>query len=336
MSRRPVSQAACAPPPKGAAPSAPAHQPAPTERRLPARPFALLMVMILIAATAAPLHASDEHGHDEPAPVPFTVADFERFGVRIATAGPGLIDTGVELPGEVRPNPERTAHLAAQFAGRVREVRKRVGDTVRAGDVLAIIESDTLAPYPLTTALDGVVVDQHVAPGEAVGPGNVAFVVADLGTVWVEINVYQKDLAAVRPGERVRVIAGHGIADGEGTVSYVSPVLDQATRTAVARVVLPNPTGAWRPGLFVTARVLDPQPAAVVVPRAALQRMNGATVVFLVDGDAIVPRPVRIGRGGRERVEIVAGLAAGERYADDGTFLLKAELGAGAGGHDDH
>ena len=341
MKRSLATPADRAPALEGAAPSAPVAQgdggpiqQAPPERRHPSSRAAILLLTML--ALAAPLRASDDHDHDEPAPAPFTVADFERFGVRIATAGPGLVDTGVELPGEVRPNPERTAHLAAQFAGRVREVRKRVGDTVRAGDVLAVIESDTLAPYPLTTALDGVVVDQHVAPGETVGPGSVAFVVADLGTVWVEISVYQKDLAAVRPGERVQVIAGHGIADAEGTVSYVSPVLDQATRTAVARVVLPNPSGAWRPGLFVTARVLDPQPAAVVVPRTALQRMDGATVVFVVDGETVTPRPVRLGHSGRQRVEIIAGLAAGERYADDGTFLLKAELGAGAGGHDEH
>jgi cobalt-zinc-cadmium efflux system membrane fusion protein len=292
--------------------------------------------LVLLALLRPAAHA-DEHGHDheEPQAAPFTVADFARFGVRIATAGPGLVDSGVELPGEVRPNAERTAHIAAQFPGRVREVRKRIGDTVRAGETLAIIESDTLAPYPLIPAFDGVVLDQQATPGETVGPGAPAFVVADLSTVWVEINVYQKDLAAVRIGERVQVLAGHGIGDAEGTVSYVSPVLDQATRTAIARVVLPNPSGAWRPGLFVTARVLDPQSVAVVVPRAAVQRMGGAPVVFVVDGDHILPRSVHLGRSGPRFVEITAGLAAGERYADDGTFLLKAELDAGAGG-DEH
>ena len=291
---------------------------------------------IALIALLAPLARADEHGHEhEESPSAFTVADFARFGVRIATAGPGVVDGGVELPGEVRPNAERTAHIAAQFPGRVREVRKRVGEPVRAGETLAIIESDTLAPYPLVAAFDGVVVDQHATPGETVGPGAPAFVVADLTTVWVEINVYQKDLAAVRVGERVQVLAGHGIGDAEGTVSFVSPILDQATRTAIARVVLPNPTGTWRPGLFVTARVLDPQDAAVVVPRVALQRMGGAPVVFVVDGEHVVPRPVRLGRSGRQFAEITHGLAAGERYADDGTFLLKAELEAG-GGDDEH
>ncbi|MBX3026773.1 efflux RND transporter periplasmic adaptor subunit [bacterium] len=291
-------------------------------------------LLLVLAAAAPPLGAdAAPAGHEDSH---FTVADFERFGVRFASAGPGMVDTGVELPGEVRPNAERTAHVAAQFAGRVREVRVRVGDAVRAGQTLAIVESDTLAPYPLTTAFDGTVIDQHVTPGETVGPGAPAFVVADLATVWVEINVYQKDLAAVRIGERVRVLGGHGVGEADGAVSFISPVLDQATRTAIARVVLANATGLWRPGLFVTAHVLDPQPAAVVVPRSAVQRMGGAPVVFVVDGDRVEPRPVRLGRSGRQRVEIVDGLAAGTRYAEDGTFLLKAELEADESGHDDH
>lgn len=294
------------------------------------------ILCLLLLLGAAPLARGADEAPSGHAASPFTVADFERFGVRFASAAPGMVDTDVELPGEVRPNAERTAHLAAQFPGRVREVRARVGDAVRAGQTLAIIDSDTLAPYPLTTAIDGTVIDRHVTAGETVGPGAPAFVVADLDTVWVEINVYQKDLAAVRIGERVRVLGGHGIGDAEGTVSYVSPVLDQATRTAIARVVLPNATGMWRPGLFVTAQVLDPQPAAVAVPRTAVQRMGGAPVVFVADGERVAPRPVRLGRAGRRWVEIVDGLAAGQRYAADGSFLLKAELEADESGHDDH
>ena len=157
---------------------------------------------------------------------------------------------------------------------------------------------------------------------------------ADLSTVWVEINVYQKDLAAVRTGERVQVLAGHGIGDAEGTVSYVSPMLDQATRTAIARVVLPNPSGAWRPDVHPLAHAFAVRAHVPSVRRVQVdevQRMGGAPVVFVVDGDHVVPRPVHLGRSGARFVEITAGLAAGERYADEGTFLLKAELDAGAG-----
>ncbi len=278
-------------------------------------------------------NSEDPHGHGAEA-AHFTVAEFERFGVSLATAGPGLVDAGVELPGEVRPNGDRTAHLAAPFAGRAREVRVSAGDVVRAGTVLAIIESATLAPYPLTAPFDGTIVDRHVAAGETVTPERPAFVLADLTTVWVELSVYQKDLAAVRVGERVHLSAGAPAGEAESTVVRISPVLDQATRTASARCVLPNPDGTWRPGLFVTASLLDPQPAAIVVPRTAMQRLDGATVVFVVSGDTFAPRPVRVGRTGRLRAEIVDGLAAGERYAAAGTFLLKAELSAG--GDDPH
>ena len=97
--------------------------------------------------------------------------------------------------------------------------------------------------------------------------------------------------------------------------------------------VLPNPDGVWRPGLFVTAHVFEPVAAAVVVPRRALQTFEGATVVFVVEGDHFAPRPVTVGVVGRTRAEVTDGLAAGDRYADESAFLVKAELAKGEGGH---
>ena len=113
---------------------------------------------------------------------------------------------------------------------------------------------------------------------------------------------------------------------GFGRGSFVSPIVDQATRTAMARTVLPNTTGSWRPGMFVTAHVLDPLEAPVVVPRSALQRHEGRPVVFVVAGDVFEPRPVTVGQEGRTTAEIRAGLAVGERYAATRSFLVKAEL----------
>ena len=83
-----------------------------------------------------------------------------------------------------------------------------------------------------------------------------AYVVADLRSVWVDLRVYQKDLPLVRPGQPVVIAAGHGIPDAQGTIAYVGPLVGEQTRTALARVVLPNPNGHWRPGLFVTGNVV--------------------------------------------------------------------------------
>jgi cobalt-zinc-cadmium efflux system membrane fusion protein len=254
--------------------------------------------------------------------------------VTVATAGPGTVDLGVELPGEVRPDADRIAHIAPRFAGLVREVRVSVGDRVRAGQVLAVVESEHLAPFEVRAAFDGTVIDKHIAPGEAVGREDVAFIVADLSAVWVIVDVYQDALPLVRAGRSVRIVASHGGLEAEGTVAFVSPIVDQATRTAQARVVLPNADGAWRPGLFVTATVYDPIDAGIVIPRRAVQTLDGASVVFVVDGDHFAPRPVLLGRVGRSRLEVVQGLTAGQRVADGQSFLVKAELGKGEAGHD--
>jgi cobalt-zinc-cadmium efflux system membrane fusion protein len=296
----------------------------------------VLLRVTLLACLTSRADATDEHGHEahEPTARVFTVEEFERAGVRLAVAGPGEVDVGIELPGEVRPNADRIAHVAARYPGIVREVRKYVGDTVHAGDVLATIESEQLATFEVRAAFAGTVIDKHVAPGEAVTRDEPAFIVADLSTVWVTIAVYQSVLPHVRLGEPVSIAAGHGGPEAEGSIAYVSPVVDQATRTATARVVLPNPDGAWRPGLFVTATVFDPVPAPVVVPRTALQTFEGKPTVFVVEGERFRPRPVTLGRMGRTRLEVTAGLAPGDRYAADGSFLVKAELAKGEAGHE--
>jgi cobalt-zinc-cadmium efflux system membrane fusion protein len=276
-----------------------------------------------------------EPAASEPA-TRFRVADFERAGVTLAIAGPGVVDFSVELPGEVRPNADRTAHIAPRFAGAVREVRVGIGDRVRANEVLAVVESDTLARYELRAAFDGIVVDKHVVPGEVVGRDTTTFIIADLATVWIDISVYQQDLGSVRAGRPVRITAGDDIADTEAVIDYVSPIVDQATRTATARAVVPNPDGRWRPGRFVTAHVLDPRDAAIVVPRSALQPHEGRPVLFVVAGDGFEPRPVTVGTIGRTTAEIVAGLSLGERYAATNSFLVKAELEKAAGEADEH
>jgi len=296
------------------------------------------MLAGMVALTAPALASGDAEGpphaarHEEGRG--FTVEEFGRYGVTLAVAGPGTVDRGIELPGEVRPNGDRIAHVAPRFPGIVRMVRAHTGDQVRAGTVLAVVESEHLAPFELRAAFDGTVIAKHIAPGEAVGPDHTAFIVADLSTVWVTIDVYQEALPLVGTGRPVRLVASQGGLETDGTVAYVSPIVEQTTRTAQARVVLPNPDGQWRPGLFVTATVYDPIDAPVVVPRRAVQMLEGRPTVFVAAGEYFAPRPVTLGDTGRTRVAVTRGLAAGERIADEHSFLVKAELAKNEGGHD--
>lgn len=278
----------------------------------------------------------DEH-RDEDA-IQLSDAVVQEFGIEVGVASAGSVARTVVLPAEIQPNEERLAHIAPRFPGIARDVKKRVGDSVKAGDTLAIIEaSETLSPYSLKTQIDGIIVERHITRGEPVSQerGRV-FTVADLSEVWVDISVYQKHLNDVKLGQKVSVSAGHGLTPATAAISYVSPVVDEATRTATARIVLPNPDGAWRPGLFVTALVeLERVEVAVAVPRTALEQVEGETVVFVKDDDEFEPRPVTLGLQGSDVVEVTRGLKAGETYVTQGGFTLKSELAREelSGGH---
>ncbi len=300
-----------------------------------------LLVLALACGSAdspASEHAHEAHKHAEEREhdkgLVLSAEQRERYRVSVAIAGPGPIDSGHELLGEVRANGDRLAHIVPRFPGIVQDVRRSAGDTVQAGDVLAVVESsESLVSYELKTLIDGVVIEKHLTLGEAAGRDEPAFVVADLSTVWVELSLYQKDFGRVRPGLGVRVqaVAGGMAADGE--VSYVAPAIDPETRTATARVVLQNPERVWRPGMFVTARALDSTPAAVLVPSDAVHLLEGQRIVFVETASGFVPRVVVLGREGTSHLEIAAGLDAGERVATGNTFLLKAELGKSSAEH---
>jgi cobalt-zinc-cadmium efflux system membrane fusion protein len=220
------------------------------------------------------------------------------------------------------------AHLVPRYEGVVTEVRAGIGDRVRAGQVLARIEnSATLVTFPVTTMLAGVVIDRTLSLGEAVGRDKPVFVVADLDTVWVDIAVYLRDLEQVAVGQPVTVLCGRHDEPVQDHIDYVSPVVDEATRTATARVVMANHDLHWRPGMFATARVLvDETEVPVAVPPSALLLLDGRSSVFVQTGDGFAPRPVVVGRTTDELVEIAAGLAPGETYVVRNGFTLKAEL----------
>ena len=188
-------------------------------------------------------------------------------------------------------------------------------------------KGEGLAWYSLRAPFDGTVIDRHITLGEKLGDDAEAFTVADLSTVWVNLSVYQKDLPNVRKGQAVLVSAGPGVPDAKGTIAFVSPIVDEATRTCQVRVVLPNPAGRWRPGLFVSATVAVGQSSArVVVPRSAVQDLNGRNVVFVPAEGGFLPRSVQMGTSDAQGVEIVSGLPAGYWYVSRGAFELKAKV----------
>ncbi len=293
-----------------------------------------VMIAISMAGSAAWSQERDEHGHEGERIVKLTVEEMREFGIEVDVAAGGVIELYLSLPAEVRPNDDRLAHIVPRFSGIVTEVHAQLGDQVERGQTLATIESDeSLAPFELKTLISGTVISKHITLGEAASRERDTFVIADLRTVWVDITVYQRDLDRIRTGQTAAIFVGHGRSGVSGTISYITPVVDEATRTATARIVLPNKDGRWRPGMFVTAEILlERVNAGVAIPKTALQTLDSHAVVFVETGEGFEAREVTLGRAGGQFVEVLGGLEPGERYVTTGGFTLKAELGKEAFG----
>jgi len=253
-------------------------------------------------------------------------------GIELATAGPAVLRDSLLLNGMVQPNQESLVQVTPRFPGIVREVRKRIGDQVQKGDVLAIVESNqSLTPYELKASLAGTVIDRQTTLGEYVSEQKPAFVVADLSTVWIDFSVYRRDLGRAHVGDQVFIDPADGRPPIEAKISYLSPVGSSETQSALARATVANPDQRLRPGLFVTGRLtLSERNVAVAVKSSALQTIDNQTVVFVRNGDKFEAREVEIGERDPQLAEITFGVLEGDKYAARNSFILKSEMGKGA------
>lgn len=336
-------------------------------------------------------------------------------GITINTVGPREMVTTLELPGEVKADETRLAHVVPRLPGVMTEVLKKEGDRVRQGELIATLDSreladaksaylaasqhveftritvereealwkkkisaerdyldakrafdeatlnhrlatqklivlgvpaavvsglasapaESMARYEIRSPLDGMVIERNATVGEAVTAEERIFSVADLSSIWVDVTVYAKDLGAVHQGQEATVISTDLGTDVRGRVSYVGPLVGQETRAATARIVLPNPGSRWRPGLFVTVRLVrEATTVPLAVAAEAIQTFRDWQVVFVKYGDWFEARPLELGRSDGQWVEVLKGLAPGDQYAAANSFAVKAEIGKLGATHD--
>ncbi|HEU4692506.1 MAG TPA: efflux RND transporter periplasmic adaptor subunit [Vicinamibacterales bacterium] len=257
-------------------------------------------------------------------------------GIETGEVGPARIRETISLHGTIVPDPRRVFRLHARYPGIVRDVRGQIGNHVRKGELLVVVESDeSLQRYNIVSPSDGVIVtrDANVGVNTADGP---LVTVVDLSTVWVELASFQHDLGKIKPRQPVLVEDVDGHLNANGRVDNVAAVGSAASQSMTVRVVLPNPDGHWRPGLFVTGEVVvheEEVPLAVKV--TGLQDMKGKTVIFEKTGDRYEARPVAIGRRDRNFAELTGGIDAGALYVTVNSYLVKADIEKSGAEHDD-
>jgi cobalt-zinc-cadmium efflux system membrane fusion protein len=183
----------------------------------------------------------------------------------------------------------------------------------------------------VTAPIDGIVVEREVTLGQMVEPDDTLFLLMNLDQAWIAMDVYERDLAQVKLGQKVRVtVAAYADRVFEGTVANIGAVVESKTRAIKVRVALANPDGALKPGMFATALIAGSVGEAregLFVPASAVQRDGERYLVFVPRGERrYEPREIVVGHEVGELVSVERGLAEGDTVVTRGGFLLKAEL----------
>ena len=220
----------------------------------------------------------------------------------------------------------------AETAARMARLRDAARDRLRNWDIseaqLAHIGHKSSGNLVLTSPANAVVMEKPIIQGARFEAGETVLRLADLSTVWVVANVPASQAGTLRTGQPARftspTLPGEVF---EGNVSFIQPVIDAATRTLGVRIVLPNPDGTLRPGLFGNVELRsDAGPAVLTVPRSALIDSGTRRVVLVqVAEGRYAPRSVVTGQRTADSVEVLEGVAEGERVVVSANFLLDAE-----------
>ena len=188
------------------------------------------------------------------------------------------------------------------------------------------VSAATVVPAPI----DGVVTERGANVGLNVDPATKLFTVVDLSTVWVVADVYERDFSRIRVGSEAAITtSARPDSTLRGRVSYVDPQVSAGTRTAKARIEVPNPGGELRLGMYADVVVAGaPGTSTLGVPRSAVQNVGDRTVVYLAnpkEPGTFVEREVRLGQASREQVEVVSGVQPGDVVVTGGSFFVRAE-----------
>lgn len=361
----------------------------------------------------------DEGGQGPDMPVEQLAMASEQIvqsNIAVRPAEPGVLRSRLRVPGTIIPDRNRVGKVPSKVVGTVAELRKRLGEQVQAGEVIAILDSREVADakseyiaaivnfqlqqtlyqrektlwekqvsseqrllradaayreiqvrrdgakqklsalgvseeaiarlasatgdakglerYEIKAPIGGRIVEQLVDIGTPMGGEGQAhelYSIADLSMVWVELTVSPQDLPSIREGQQLLI---EGATTTSGTIIFTSPVLNQDTRSARVIASVDNRDGAWRPGSFVTADIaVSEAKADLVIPKAALQTIEGKSRVFVRTTEGFESREVGVGKDDGNDVEVLSGLKAGEVIAVANTFLLKAELGKSEAEH---
>lgn len=253
-------------------------------------------------------------------------------GLSTAIAGEGVLQERVKLYGTIVADPLRVSHIQARYPGLIRSVKPTIGARVKAGDVLATVESnESLREYPLLAPIDGVVVERHSNPGEFTAD-RVLFTLLDERVLELHLQAFPTDASKIKTGQNITISANGQQAQTK--TEYITPRHGE-TPTLEVHAPVDNSSNLWVPNQAVEGWVdIAQTPVPLMVDNRALQSFRDWQVVFIQIGDTYEIRPLELGRTDGQFTEVLGGLNAGDSYVVENSFLLKADLEKSGASHD--
>ncbi|NQZ22974.1 MAG: efflux RND transporter periplasmic adaptor subunit [Colwellia sp.] len=273
----------------------------------------------------------DEGAHnDDDGHIEITINDALKAGIINATASSGQIKKMTTVYGRSVIKPNAISQVSARFPGMITELNVNVGDFVKAGENIAEVESsDSLKRYKITAPISGVVTARYANPGELANQQPL-LTLENYEQLWVEYKIFPSQRKAIKKGQQVTVSSI--FATKKSKISHLMADKNKPFMTAI--VILDNSDELWTPGQLLTGNVVTSQvDASLVIDNRAFQEIKGKNVIFVTNKGGYETRELQLGLSDGKFSQVVSGLKAGEKYALNNSYLLKADLGKAGASH---
>lgn len=271
-----------------------------------------------------------EAKHDDNI-VTLTPENLKHVSLKTEPATLSSLGTTLKAAGRISANLNKTAKVTSTFEGRLTKLNFDLNDRVKAGDVMALVESPELLGRQLEikAPIEGVIIDRKATTGELVDKAKEIYTISDPTQLWAIAEVKERDIAAVKLGQDATFAAlAYPDEKFHGKVVLIGNQVESGSRTIEVRIAVDNADGRLKPGMFadveIVTTILD---NVLLIPDSALQTDGEEQIVFVaLDGNKFEKRMVKLGLEQAGRVQILSGVKAGENVVTEGSFILKSEM----------
>ena len=280
----------------------------------------------------------DEHGHGHDAEeghVEISLEDAKKAGIVNALANTAQINNSFTVYGRSVIKPDAISQVSARYSGLITQLNVNVGDVVKAGDIIAEVESSkTLKHYNILASISGIVTKRHANAGE-LSAEKPLITIENYDKLWVEFKVFPSHQSLIARGQQVTISST--TSSVQSNVVHLLANKNQPFITAIATIDNKkdkNNKRLWSPGQMLQGSLVTSQTTVkVAVDNRAFQEVEGKNVIFIVNANGYETRELTLGITDGSFTEVLSGVNAGEQYAVVNSYLLKADLGKAGAAH---